>query len=87
MTITITGIFGLFLSPESGDKLNLSIAILLGFLLLQIVIADLMPKTAGLPKIGLYLINSLILSAGNVVIVVLMIAIRNSKSPPIPRVG
>ena len=85
ITITVLGVFVVFLAPDSGDKLNFAIEILLGYVFLQSVIAEIMPKTGGMPTIGVYLIISLLLSAVNVGLITIMMKIYNldsSNQPP-----
>ena len=51
---------------------------------MQNIIADIMPKNAGMPKIGIYLINSVSLAAIKVMMVIIMMGVRNFKDPPVP---
>ena len=85
ITMTILGFFTIFFPATAGDRLNFSITILLGFIFLQSVITDCLPKSAGMTKIGIYLVNSLILSAFNVAMVPTMMKLYNikrKKRPP-----
>ena len=82
--ITILGVFLIFLPPGSEIKLNYSIALLIGFIFLQSIIAQIIPRSAGMPQILVYLVKSLILAASNVGIAAIIMKLRMITCPKVP---
>ena len=59
------GFFTIFLQPNSDAKINMAVTVLLGFILIQTIIASLFPKLAEVPFLAYYTLFALILSAIN----------------------
>ncbi len=87
MLVSVVGVLTIILPTGSSDKLNMAVTVLLGFLFLQSIIADLLPNSAsdtGMPKIATYLLLALLLSAYNLSISTFIIGIHNIKKPQKP---
>lgn len=80
-------IIGFLLPPESGEKLNLEITVLLSLLVFQLVILNSMPNSSKhLPVIAIYFLMSMILTALSCVGTVLVLNIHfNKHTTPLPK--
>ena len=80
------GFFTVFLPPFSGDKINLAVTSLLGFLFVQEIIAELMPKSESIPCLAIYVVRALLVSTFNVAACSCIVAVYNlpkERRPPI----
>ena len=84
LVVSYLGIFSWILPPDSGNRNYLVITILLSFLFIQTIIANVLPKSGQIPEISKYLISSLIISAFNLVYTVFLncIFVKNSNDIP-----
>ena len=76
----------MFLPPFSGDKINLAVTVLLGFLLVQEIIAELMPKSESIPYLAVYVVYALLVSTFNVAACACIVAVYNlptDRKPPL----
>jgi len=76
--------FTVMLPGDSIEKLTYAIAIFIGFIYLQSVISNILPKSKQWPLISLYLIAALILSAFNLSGNCLIVCIQHFDNPDIP---
>ena len=60
------GFFAVFLPPNTSDKINMTVTVLLGFMFLQSLISTLVPKSSSIPRVSHYLLWELLLSAFNI---------------------
>ena len=72
------------LLPADSDELQFAVTIFLGFFFLQTIVADAIPKDAGIPKIGMYLIVALWQSAGDIASVIIVMGIEKINHPRVP---
>ncbi len=84
--VSWVGFLSVLLPANSSDKLSLAITVLLGFLFIQTIIAELIPKSASIPLISYYVLFSLIFSAYNVSATALILYIfhRGDNQFPFP---
>lgn len=76
----------MFLPPDSGDKLNLAVTVLLGFLLVQGIIAQQVPKSAITPLLSFYVVCALIISTLNLAASACVVAVYHlspESRPPL----
>ena len=86
LIIVSIGFFTVFLAPFSGDKINLAVTSLLGFLFVQELIAELMPKSESIPCLAIYVVRALLVSTFNVAACSCIVAVYNlpkERRPPI----
>ena len=83
ITVAI-GFFTVFLPPDSGDKLNLAVTVLLGFMLVQGIITQQVPKSAITPLLSLYVVCALIISTVNVASSACVVAIYHLSTESRP---
>ena len=86
LIIVSIGFFTVFLPPFSGDKINLAVTSLLGFLFVQEIIAELMPKSESIPCLAIYVERALLVSTFNVAACSCIVAVYNlpkERRPPI----
>ena len=72
------------LLPADSDELQFAVTIFLGFFFLQTIVASIIPKDAGIPKIGIYVIIALCQSAINSASVVIVMGIKKISHPRVP---
>ena len=65
--ISAMGFFTIFLPPTSDGKINMAVTVLLGFLFIQTIIADLFPRTESSPYLATYTFLALTLSSSNLI--------------------
>ncbi|XP_077997446.1 acetylcholine receptor subunit alpha-like isoform X2 [Glandiceps talaboti] len=84
---TIITVTVFYLPPESGEKISLSITILLSLTVFQLVLADFMPPSSFLPFLGYYFVVVMILVCLSLVSSVLMVTLHfgNTDEGSIPR--
>ena len=83
MIVSAMGFFSVFLPSNSGDKINLTITVLLGFFFVQGIIASLVPKAETTPLLAHYVLFALLLSALNLAFSGAVFCIHNIP-PKIP---
>ena len=77
LIIVSIGFFTVFLPPFTGEKINLAVTVLLGFLFVQEIIADLIPKSEIVPYLAVYVVFALIVSTFNVASCTCIVAVYN----------
>ena len=82
--LSILSVFSILLKSDSSDKLQVATTILLGFLYMQSIIAELIPKDSPLPYLSDYLIIALIQSAVNIGFVTITMRISIIEKPKFP---
>ena len=82
LIISAIGFISVFIPSNSGDRINLSMTVLLGFIFIQSLMATLVPKVATSPHLANYVLQAMFLSAVNIVACVLVIGIHNLASEP-----
>lgn len=85
LIIVAIGFFTVFL-PPTGDKVNLAVTVLLGFLFLQGIIAQQVPKSAITPLLSLYVVCALLISTVNVAASSCVVAVNclpEESQPPL----
>ena len=65
VVVSVVGSFAAILPIDSSDRMNLVVTALLGFLFLQSVISELIPKSASIPMIAYYVLGALLISLFN----------------------
>ena len=85
LLISLIGIFANFLSATSGEKINIQVTVLLGFLFLQTITASMIPQSANSPKIALYILYALLISAFNVLYSSILLLGRSKKGRKLPK--
>ena len=81
--MSILSVFSGLLHSDSGERLNMTITVLLGFMFIQSVIATLTPTSVNIPKIALYVLCCIILAAMNVIASAVLLWL-SSLSIPLP---
>ncbi|XP_064627979.1 neuronal acetylcholine receptor subunit alpha-10-like [Lineus longissimus] len=78
-----------YIPPESGEKVSFSVTIFLAFTVYQLMIADIVPKSAGsdqTPLITLYLTSLIAMSAAAVFLAILILTIyHHDPGKPVPK--
>lgn len=64
-TVSISGFLSALLPADSGDKLNYSLTVLLGFIFAQTIIAGSIPKVSRSPALAEYVMQAIVLCAVN----------------------
>ena len=64
-TVSISGFLSALLPADSGDKLNYSLTVLLGFIFAQTIIAGSIPKVSRSPALAEYVMQAIVLCAAN----------------------
>ena len=82
--ISLIGLCIILFSPDSVERLNTAITVLLGFLFLQTIIATLIPKTAIQPNVAKYCIYAIVTSSYAVIYCTAVLAICQIKHPKEP---
>ena len=84
LIISVIGIFANFLGATSSDKINVQVTVFLGFLFLQSLTASIIPQSEITPKVALYILYALLISAFNVLYssVLLMGKMKKGKKLP-----
>ncbi|XP_077997434.1 acetylcholine receptor subunit alpha-like isoform X2 [Glandiceps talaboti] len=84
---TIVTITVFYLPPESGEKISLSITILLALTVFQLVLADFMPPSSYLPFLGYYFVVVMILVCLSLVssVIVVNLHFGNTDDDGMPR--
>ncbi len=78
LLISLMGCFTIFLSPKnSGDRLNLVVTVLLGFLFLQSTIASVIPQAVNTPNCAKYVLGALALSGMNLAFSTIVVWVHN----------
>ena len=85
ITISLVGLFAIFLPATSSEKLNLEVTVLLGFLYLQSLIPTMIPQAINQPKISNYTFGSLIIAVANLVASSVILKLANKKFKHIPK--
>lgn len=67
LLVAMTGVACIFLPPASDSKLNMAISVVLTYIFLQALVADLSPKAPTSPLFAKYILCSLLLAAFHVV--------------------
>ncbi|XP_006817844.1 neuronal acetylcholine receptor subunit beta-2-like [Saccoglossus kowalevskii] len=73
---TVVTITVFYLPPESGEKISLSITILLSLTVFQLMLADFMPPSSFLPFVGYYFIGVMVLVSMSLVSSVLVLNVH-----------
>ncbi|XP_070570320.1 acetylcholine receptor subunit alpha-like isoform X2 [Ptychodera flava] len=83
---TVVTVTVFYLPPESGEKISLSITILLSLTVFQLMLADFMPPSSYLPYVGYYFVGVMILVSMSLVSSVLVVNIHfgNSEEDGMP---
>lgn len=68
----------------AGEKINLAVTVLLGFLFVQEIIADLIPKSENVPYLAVYVVFALLVSTFNVAACACIVAVYNLPQEQIP---
>ncbi len=64
-TVSISGFLSALLPADSGDKLNYSLTVLLGFIFAQTIIAGSIPKVSRSPALAEYVMQAIVLCSAN----------------------
>lgn len=78
----MTGLACIFLPPASDSKLNMAVTVVLTYIFLQALVAELTPKAPASPLIGMFILSSLLLAAFYVVACGLIWKLSSLKSHP-----
>lgn len=87
--IVLTGFLVVFVPADSGNRIDLSVNVLLGFTFVQTIISALLPKTDQIPLLAKYVVSVLLLSVLSVAFNVLIFAVSTrppQERPPLPLV-
>ena len=79
--MSILSFFAGLLQSDSGERLNLAVTVMLGFLFIQSGIAQFSPSSDHTPKIAFYVLGNTILAAFNVIASAVLMWIYSFSSP------
>ena len=82
LLVAVTGLACIFLPSASDSKLNMAVTVVLTYIFLQALVADLTPKAPTSPLFGKYILSSLLLAAFYVVACGLIWQLSTRNSPP-----
>ncbi|KAK3098644.1 hypothetical protein FSP39_021530 [Pinctada imbricata] len=77
LLITFVAVFGFMLPPDSGEKVNLEVTVLLSLAVFQLIVLDLIPASGdSTPFIGIYFMTSMVLVGMSCLMTVIVLQIH-----------